>query len=118
MAKTSKKRTAKKKTAKKKAALTNKVVLVTYKCAGGKCKAMPKRMHADPLDVVKMSASNTDVTLTFATSPFTSGRTVINITAGNFELEEIASNAAGSFPYNLACSKCPSVAAPPEMIVP
>jgi len=123
MAKKAKKRPAPKKkssasTAKR--VLASKVVRINYRCQTT-CKASPKFAHMAPGDVVAMKAVNTNVSLSFVTSPFLSGATSIAIPSGSTHYEEvkpIPTFPPKHFPYTLSCSDCVSVLGPPEMIVP
>jgi len=118
--KTAKKPTARKKSApakgRKRARAAH--VPITYSCASSVLRIAPRLAHMSPGDVVDMKAVNTDVTLTFANSPFTSGATNIFIRSGKVHNEFVKLNANGRFPYTASSPNCGSAFAPPEMIVP
>jgi hypothetical protein len=91
----------------------------TYKCVQNTCTAVPPSKHMKPNDIASLTATGTNATLTFATSPFKSGVTTISLTNGAPPHKETVGSTPGTFSYTVACSACPSaVVLPPEMIVP
>ena len=92
-----------------------------YFCKSGNCKVSTKFKHMDPDDVLVMFSFGTDATVTFTGgSPFVSGATVVNLLAGQPQVEVIVDpGTPTSFPYTLACSSCGGgPIGNPEMIVP
>ena len=92
---------------------------VVYSCQHGFCTAVQRQTHLGAIgNIAMMVAVNTNVKIKFtAGSPFGSV-TEIDIPKGGIHEQVVV--AAGTFPYNLSCKNpsCPTVAAPPEMIVP
>lgn len=105
---------------KKKTAAKRERIEIEYFCKDDKCKAKPRFAHLKKkANYVDMTAIDTDVDITFtAGSPF--NETHIHIASGTTESREVLYN-SGNFPYDLACSECPTKkrpALPPQMIVP
>ena len=118
VAKSKTKKTARKTAAKKKTKRTArlKTTRIRYSCSAEVCKATPKSVRIGPArSTVYMTATNTAARVRFTTSPFATK--VFNIPAGT-QVSATVTATAGSFPYALSCTSCPSPAAPPEMIVP
>ena len=109
------KRTAKKKAAKKKTS-RGQTITIKYRCVSGKCRAQPKFAHLKKKgNTVAMMAINTGVTIEFpAGSPFNTKK--ITIAEGKTVKKAVVN--AGKFEYDLTCSKCATLAIPPQMIVP
>ncbi len=109
---------AKKKTVKKKKTTTRKVRTRTirYSCTGaGFCKANPHVLtHVHLGDTVILKAVNTNVKLTFTTSPFK--KKTFRILAGKQE-SALVVNGPATFRYTKTCDDCPNADLTPRIIV-
>jgi hypothetical protein len=102
-------------------ASASKTVKLTYGCEGGFCTASPKKAHLKKRGAhVQLSATNTNVTITFdqGKSPFTPNTPNIRLLQGQPQTFTVSATASGDYPYTLGCDGCPTPSDSPDMIVP
>jgi hypothetical protein len=99
---------------------SSKTHTLKYFCKNGNCTVSTRFKHMDPDDVLVMFSVGTDATLTFTSSPFVSGTTVVNLQDGTPQVEVIVDpGTPTTFSYKLTCSSCGGTPVrDPEMIVP
>lgn len=112
------------KSSKKTTASTKGPKKINYGCNGGFCTATPRKAHIGaPGSQVELTATNTNVTITFVggKSPFTPNVPSIALLQGIPQTFTVSTTASGNYDYDLICSgpkTCPALQDSPDMIVP